>query len=90
MIQKNGKKTGVVTAVEAREKDPDKKGTCFKIKFDDGFDAGVVEGTDGVGKGWIPRSMIEFDGTQLGEKWEKEARGLNSEQTDPRLETRSL
>ena len=40
--------------------------TCFKIKFDDDFDAGVVEGADGIGKGWIPRSMIEFDELNLG------------------------
>merc|ERR1711968_103038 len=76
----NGVKTGVVTAIEVREKDPDKKGTCFKIKFDDGFNPGVVEGgngQDGVeGRGWIPRSMIEFNGNKLGEEWELEARGI--------------
>jgi magnesium-transporting ATPase (P-type) len=75
----NEVKTGTVTAVETREKDPDKKGTCFKIRFDDGFNPGVVEGgRDVEGKGWIPRSMIEFDGNKLGEEWELEARGLKA------------
>lgn len=82
-MKTTGKKTGRVTAVEAREKDPDKKGTCFKIQFDDGFDAGVVEGGDGSeGRGWIPRSMIEFNGNPLGEKWELEARNI-VESKDP-------
>ena len=38
-----------------------------------------------MGKGWIPRSMIEFDGNQLGETWEYEARGLKSDQADPKV-----
>lgn len=74
-----GTKTGVVEAVEKREKDPDKKGTCFKIKFDDGFDAGMVEET----MGWIPRSMIQVNGKQMCEEWEKEALGIKEAPADP-------
>ena len=42
-----------------------------------------MEGGDGSeGRGWIPRSMIEFNGNQLGEKWELEARNI-VESKDP-------
>ena len=75
-----GTKSGVVESVENREKDPDKKGTCFRIKFDDGFDAGLVEEK----YGWIPRSMISIGGKQLGEAWEKSARGLE-DVADPKV-----